>query len=87
MASKYLGKIYDGLWEVVDCQPTQSKGNYSYTLENIYNHKKVIISNHTLLKVDRGETTMSSVIHTHIVNLGGGNRNTFIFSKKKIWQQ
>lgn len=63
--SRYLGKIYDGTWKVVHYERTESK-NYCYILENQFNNNRYAVGAKTMSKLDRGETTMSSIIHTSI---------------------
>lgn len=66
--SKYLGKVYDGMWKVVDCVRTHTDPNiYEFVIENIYNHQKYKISSKSVAKLDKGETTMSKIIHINIV--------------------
>ena len=56
MTSKYKDKIYDGRWKVLGCH------NNKYTLENIYNHQQIKVSNDTMARIDKGETTVSNII-------------------------
>lgn len=60
--SKYIGKVYDGMWEVIDLRKTD-KTNIHYVLENIYNHNQCEITGEAMRNLDRGKTTMSSIIH------------------------
>jgi hypothetical protein len=57
---KYIGKIYDGRWQVVE--RVGNRTHISFILENIYNQKKVRVQCHSLKKVDDGKTTLSKVI-------------------------
>lgn len=65
--SKYIGKVYDGVWKVVSLKRYKESSNAQYCiLENIYNHKQLKIRYATLYKLDKGETTVSKIIRTHI---------------------
>lgn len=61
MSSKYLGKVYDGLWEVINYE--KRNGHIaSYILKNIYNGNILKFSVNTIRKIDKGETTVSKII-------------------------
>lgn len=67
MKSDYMGKVYDGRWEVVGFahySPTCRAGKY--TLRNIYNQNEITVKDFTLRRIDREETTVSRVIHHKI---------------------
>lgn len=67
--SKYLGKIYDGMWEVVDIiYPYNNNKVQVYVLENIYSNKKMTISSRALKKVDAGISTIGKTIHRNYKN-------------------
>lgn len=54
MKSKYLGKIYDGRWKVIGYKRLNKKyRDYEYTLQNIYNKEKMIISSTQLYRIDK----------------------------------
>lgn len=54
MKSKYLGKIYDGRWKVIDYKRLNKKySDYQYTLQNIYNQEKITISGRHLYRIDK----------------------------------
>lgn len=83
MKSKYLNKIYDGMWKVIKAE---HRGTHEYyTLENIYNHKKVEITDGTLKKLDDGRTTVSYIIRWNIMSAtkGLGTEGTFIHKKNE----
>lgn len=53
MKSKYLGKIYDGRWKVIEYKKRNAKYRYyEYTLQNIYNKEKMIISSSQLYRIE-----------------------------------
>ena len=65
ITSKYLGKVYEGRWKVVKYR--YNKCHYYYTLENIYNKQEIELSNELLVKIDRGEKTISKLIAFRLV--------------------
>ena len=60
MNSKYLGKIYEGRWKVIDMIYRNDGRNQVYILENIYNHERIQVCPPVMAKVDKGETTLSN---------------------------
>lgn len=66
MKSKYLGKVYDGMWKVVNTYRRQS--NTNYILENTYNKTRYEINPRTMVALDKGQTTMSRIIAHNIRN-------------------
>ena len=65
MAKKYLNKIYDGYWRVVEQYPSNENGtHYRYILRNEYNGNTSELFDSTLRKIDRGETKLSHIIAT-----------------------
>ena len=53
MKSKYLGKIYDGRWKVIEYKNISKKyRDYEYTLQNIYNGEKMTISGTQLYRIE-----------------------------------
>lgn len=75
MSEKYIGQVYDGMWKVIDREIANPKSRtYYFLLENIYNHTQIKIHSTILRKVDRGETTISKIIHIRAIR-----------DKQKIW--
>ena len=73
--SKYIGKIYDGRWEVIGQQ--KYRGNTTsrkFILRNIYNDMEITLKDVTLRKIDRGETTVSKSLSVKIENKKGNKR-------------
>ena len=66
--SKYIGKVYDGRWEVVKREHYgKCKGGSSrFVLRNIYNGMETTVKDTTLRKIDRGELTVSGVMSIKI---------------------
>lgn len=64
MTSKYIGKIYDGRWEVIRFEKCGEEGKRveRFILKNIYNKEEIVINGGTIRRIDRGLTTVSSVI-------------------------
>lgn len=62
MKSKYLGKIYEGRWEVIKAEKRV------ITLKNIYNQEIMEIDRNILMRVDRNETTISNIRTCRIYN-------------------
>lgn len=83
MKSKYLDKVYDGMRKVIKAE-YRSTHEY-YTLENIYNHNKIEITDGTLKKLDDGKTTVGYIIRYQIMSKtkGQGTENTLIHKKNE----
>lgn len=64
MKSKYLDKVYDGMWKVIKLEYRNT--HEYYTLENIYNHNKIEIVGETMKKLSEGKTTVSNIISSRI---------------------
>ena len=83
MEGKYIGKVYDGKWKVVRMEMYGGKGRArKAVLENVYNNREVTIQERTLRKVDRGETTISSVIF-HKIRHSGRMKNYWFFGRNE----
>ena len=75
--SKYIGRIYDGRWEVVACEHYNgTSGSYRITLRNIYNNETTTVKDSTLRKIERGETTLSKV-RSHKIKTKRIGRRTY----------
>lgn len=84
MKRKYIGKIYDGRWEVIRFERYGSNSKSGkFVLRNTYNGSEVTIQEKTLRMVDRGETTISSVIFHKIRHSGGGRKNYWFFGRNE----
>ena len=84
MREKYIGKIYDGMWEVIRFERYGSNSKAGkFILRNIYNGSEVSLKDSTLWKVDRGETTISSVMFHKIRHSGGGSKNYWFFGRNE----
>ena len=60
MREKYIGKIYDGRWEVIRFERYGSNSKAGkFVLRNIYNGSEVSFKDSTLRKIDSGKTTVS----------------------------
>ena len=68
MAVKYIGKIYEGRWEVIRFEKYDNSRAGHYILRNVYNQNEIIIKDATLRKIEKGETTVCKVIVHHIRN-------------------
>lgn len=60
--SKYIGKIYDGRWEVIKYEHYGNARSGKYTLRNIYNQNEITLKDSTLREVDRGIRTLSKAL-------------------------
>jgi len=56
--SKFIGKVYEGRWEVVK----YDGHHFNYTLKNIFNNREMVVCVNTLRRIDAGETTVSAII-------------------------
>ena len=56
MESKKIGNIFEGRWKII------SYTRPNYTLENIYNGKRIEIHSNSVKRIERGETTISRII-------------------------
>lgn len=61
MKSKYLGKIYDGRWKVIDYKILNTKSRYEYTLQNIYNGEKITISRSQMYRINKNSQSVCRV--------------------------
>lgn len=68
MKGQYIGKIYEGRWEVIKWERYNNSRAGKYILRNIYNGDEVSLKDATLRKIDRNETSVSRVIVHHIRN-------------------
>lgn len=78
--SKYVGKVYDGIWLVEKCETVENR--CYYTVVNQFNGFRYRLAHSTILKLDRGETDMGKIIHQKI-KLGNGR--TVEWLKLIIW--
>ena len=51
MAVKYIGKIYEGRWEVIRFEKYDNSRAGHYILRNVYNQNEIIIKDATLRKI------------------------------------
>ena len=59
---KYIGKIYEGRWEVIRFEPYGQQSNTGrFVLKNIYNGNEISFKDQTLRLIDRGEITLSKI--------------------------
>lgn len=56
--NKYIGKIYDGRWKVVE-SIYSGKHIIAYNLINIYNNAQIRISKNSMINIDSGKYTLS----------------------------
>lgn len=77
--SKYIGKIYEGRWEVVSRRKGTSYCNGIYTLRNIFNGNTVDVVDTVLYDVDKGITSVSRIIRHRIVKEDKYHEKTFVF--------
>jgi hypothetical protein len=62
--NKYIGKVYEGRWEVVRFEPYGKSHNHNsgrYVLRNIYNENEIFFKDATLRRIDREEITISKL--------------------------
>ena len=60
--SKYLGRIYEGRWKVEEVNKySDVSGKCQVVLRNIYNGETRIATTATLVRIERGETTLSKI--------------------------
>ena len=62
---KYKDLLLDGRWKIVGMTETAT-----YTLENIYNHQTIKLSNRQVASVAKGEDTVSQIICRRIGGVG-----------------
>lgn len=85
MAKKYVGKVYDGMWEVIESkQRSESSHRRKYLLRNIYNQRTVEIDERTIKRIDRGETEVCKVIRHQIFKETKYDFRTAVFQKRRI---
>ena len=60
---KYIGKIYEGRWEVIRFEPYGHQSHAGrFVLKNIYNGNEISFKDQTLRQIDRGEITLSKIV-------------------------
>lgn len=60
---KYIGKIYEGRWEVIRFEPYGHQSHAGrFVLKNIYNGNEISFKDQTLRRIDRGEITLSKIV-------------------------
>lgn len=64
--SKYQGMLVDGVWKVVKIYTKTADRRPIYTVENIYNNKRIDICYSTFKKILEGKTSVSRVIFKRI---------------------
>ena len=86
MGSKYIGKIYDGRWQVIRFEKYGQDGHGGrFTLKNVYNEQEISVKDTTLRRIDIGETTLSKVVYHKIKNSKGYKRPDWMFGGRKKW--
>ena len=66
MVDEFIGRVFDGRWEVI-AKGTSNRGHtIQYSLKNIFNERVIRIDGRTLRRVDNGETTISKVMAHNI---------------------
>ena len=78
--SKFLGKVYDGKWEIINAKYDEDTNHMLYTLKDQMNGREIIIADSTLRKVINGKTTISHIIYERINKQQRGE-------KMKPWQK
>ncbi len=66
MNDEFIGKVYDGRWEVIGKGSNNNNHTIQYLLKNIFNERVIKIDRRTLRRVDNGETTVSKVMAHNI---------------------
>lgn len=56
MESKYIGQVFEGRWKVIALHKEK------FTLENIYNERKIELFKTVFMNVVKGKTTISRVL-------------------------
>lgn len=74
MRTKYLGKVFDGRWEVVD------RKEHTFILKNIYNQETMEIRENVFYNLLDGKTTISNIRTCRIY----GESDTLIKKPKAI---
>lgn len=73
--SKYLGKIYEGRWKVIEMVYTKCGSINGYKLENIYNKETIFVNHNYMPLVDKNELTISKLRQRKVVR-----------NKSRIWK-
>lgn len=58
---KYLEKIYEGRWKVIERKYGGCGNITGYFIENIYNKERMYINHNVMPLVDRGKTSISKI--------------------------
>ena len=74
MRTKYLGKLFDGRWEVVD------RKEHIFILKNIYNQETMEIRENVFYNLLDGKTTISNIRTCRIY----GESDNEIIKKPKV---
>ena len=77
--SKYIGKIYEGRWKVIEIETKKEPYRITnYVLENIFNHSRMVLKNRQILNIEKGLTTISKII---------AYQNVMLKKKRRIYEQ
>ena len=83
--SKYEGRVYDAKWKVIS---HYGKLNHTiYVLENTYNGMQLKVNDLVMIKIDRGELTISKLMHIRTLREGNFDGRTIVFQKRTNYYQ
>lgn len=76
--SKYLGKVYDGRWEIIGTEPT-TKNHVRYIARNIFNNNILKIDDVQISLIEKGEINVGHVIRRQMYKERRFNAQTIVF--------
>lgn len=70
MSNKYLGKIYEGRWKVIERVYNENGQIKGYKLENIFNKETLYVNHSRMTLVDRNILSISKLRQRNAIKNG-----------------
>lgn len=69
-SNKYLGKIYEGRWKVIERVYNENGQIKGYTLENIFSKEKIYVNHSRMTLVDKNILSISKLRQRNAIKNG-----------------
>lgn len=76
--SKYLGKVYDGRWEIIGTE-THRPNHTTYIARNIFNKRIIKIDDIQISLIEKGKIDVGCVIRRQMYKERRFNAQTIVF--------
>lgn len=77
--SKYLGKIYDGRWEIIELEYHENSHRIYYIARNIFNKRIIKIDDVQISLIEKGKIDVGCVIRRKMYKERRFNAQTIVF--------